>query len=128
MDIVKICAIGIITAFCYLILKDNKSEIALLIGIVGGCVILLFIINYIANIFGVIDGIVKKAGIPASLFVIICKIIGIAYITDFSASIIEESGLKSLSEKVILAGKIIIMIIALPIITMLFDTIAGILQ
>ncbi len=128
MEIVKIASIGIITAFCVLMLKEHKSDVALLAGIAGGCLILLSLVDYFANIFTVISSIVDKSGIPSKLFTIILKIIGIGYIADFSAGIVEDAGLRSLSEKIILAGKLIIMVIALPIITLLFDTVSGLLQ
>lgn len=128
MEIVKIASIGIITAFCTLMLKEHKSDVALLVGIAGGCLILLSLVDYFVNIFAVILSIVDKSGIPSKLFAIILKIIGIGYIADFSAGIVEDAGQKSLSEKIILAGKLIIMVIALPIITLLFDTISGLLQ
>ena len=56
------------------------------------------------------------------------KIISIGYIADFSAGIVEDTGQKALAEKIILGGKLIIMVLALPIITLLFDTIAGVLS
>lgn len=127
MDILKISAIGIITAFCVIILKENKSETAMLVAIAGGCIILLSLIDYFSHIFSVLEDIINKSGIPDTLFKSISKIIGIGYIADFSAGIVEDTGQKALSEKIILGGKLIIMALALPIITLLFDTIASIL-
>ena len=40
----------------------------------------------------------------------------------------EDTGQKALAEKIVLGGKLIIMVLSLPIITMLFDTIAGVLS
>lgn len=128
MDILQIAAIGLITAICVLMLKENKSDIAMLVGLVGGCLILLSVVDYFVDIFSVIQIIVDKSGIPSSLFKILMKIIGIGYLTDFSAGIVEDTGMKSLSEKIILAGKLIIMVLALPIVTMLFETISGLVQ
>lgn len=128
MDILKISAMGIITAFCVIILRENKSETATLVGIAGGCLILLSLVDYFLNIFDVIQSIIDKAGISDTLFKSLAKIIGIGYIADFSAGIVEETGQKALSEKIVLGGKLIIMVLALPIVTLLFDTVAGILQ
>ena len=119
---------GIITALCVVILKENKSETAMLVGIAGGCLILLCLVDYFSGIFSTIQNIVDKSGIPDTLFKSIFKIIGIGYIADFSAGIVEDTGQKALAEKIILGGKLIIMVLALPIVNLLFDTIAGILQ
>lgn len=128
MEIIKIASIGIITAFCALMLKEHKSDVSLLVALAGGGLILLSLIDYFSNIFATISSIVDKSGIPSELFSIILKIIGIGYISDFSAGIVEETGQKALSEKIVLAGKLIIMVIALPIITLLFDTVSGLIQ
>ena len=44
MEILKICAVGIVTAFCVLILKENKSDMSLIVAIAGGCIILLMLV------------------------------------------------------------------------------------
>lgn len=127
MDIVKISAMGIITAFAVILLKEQKSEIAMLVGIAGGCLILLSLIDYFTQIFTTLTDIAQKTGIPLPIYKAVMKIIAIGYIADFSAGIVEDTGQKALAEKIILAGKLIIMVLALPIITLLFDTISGVL-
>ena len=127
MDIVKISAMGIVTAFCVVLLREQKSEVAMLVGIAGGCIILRSVIDYFTQVFSTLSSIAEKTGIPTSIYKTVMKIISIGYIADFSAGIVEDSGQKALAEKIILGGKLIIMVLALPIITMLFDTIAGVL-
>lgn len=127
MEILKICFVGIITAFCVLLLKENKSDLALITAVAGGCIILLMIVDYISGIFSVLTSLMEKAGINNDIFRLLIKIIGIGYITDFSAGIIEDSGSKSLGEKVILGGKVIIMALAIPILVKLFEIIESVL-
>lgn len=127
MDILKICFVGIITAFCVLILKENKSDMAIITAVAGGCIILLMVIDYISGIFAILTSLMEKAGINNDIFRILVKIIGIGYLTDFSAGIIEDAGSKSLSEKVVLGGKVIIMALSIPILVKLFEIIESIL-
>ncbi len=128
MDIVKIAAIGIITAVCVLILREGKSpETALLVGICGGVMILLSVVDYFSDIFSVLKVFMDKSGIPSTIYSVVFKIIGIGYIADFSAGIVEDAGQKSLAEKILLAGKLMIMVLSLPILTLLFDTVTGML-
>lgn len=127
MDIVKIAAMGIITAFCVVMLREQKSEMAMLIGIAGGCLILLSLIDYFTQIFSTIASIADKTGIPSTIYKIVGKIIAVGYITDFSAGIVEDTGQKALAEKIMLGGKLVVMVLSLPIITTLFDTISGVL-
>lgn len=128
MDIVKIAAMGILTAFCVLLLREQKSEIAMLVGIAGGCLILLSVLDYFTQIFSTLKGIADKTGIPSSVYKVVGKIISVGYIADFWAGVVEDTGQKALAEKIVLGGKLIIMVLSLPIVTTLFDTIAGVLS
>ena len=123
MTIIKISIIGMVTAFCVLILRDNKSDIGILLGIVGGIVIIISLIEYVAGIFSVMNNIVKKSGVDSELLTTVFKILGIGFITEFSSDIVDETGNKFLAKKIILAGKITIFYISMPVITSIFDTI-----
>jgi len=128
MDILQIAAIGIITAVCVIILREHKQETALLVGIAGGVLILLSLVDYFSTILDTLAGFMDTSGIPSHIYAVIFRIIGIGYIADFSSGIVEDAGQKSLANKILLAGKLIIMVMALPILQLLFDTIQQMLQ
>ncbi len=128
MDIVKIAAAGVITAVCALILRETRADMALAVTLAGGVVILLMVLDKAAGIFTTFGTLMQRAGIDNQIFSLLVKIIGIGYVTDFSAGIVEDTGSKSLADKVVLAGKILIMTLALPVVVKLFDLIAGLLQ
>lgn len=127
MDIFKILALAILTCIASLIVKQVKPDFASLVALSGGVVILLFLINYIEPILGTFSALVQKANLSPSLFSSILKIIGIGYLTEFTANLCTDFGFSSLASKVGLAGKIIILFLALPIITNLIEVIMGIL-
>ncbi|MCH5164149.1 MAG: hypothetical protein J1F36_03955 [Clostridiales bacterium] len=128
MDIIKIAAVGIITAFCSLTLKESKSGLSMVVGIAGGCIIILMLLDYFADIFAAISSMIDKAGIQSNILKSVIKIIGIGYITEFSAGIVEDTGNKSVAEKIVMAGKVIILVVSLPILTALFDLVAELLK
>lgn len=127
MDLFKILAIAILTCIATLIVKQVKPDFATLVAIAGGVVILLFLIDYLKDIVNVFQSLLDKANLSPSLFSVVLKIIGIGYLTEFTANICSDSGSSSLASKVELAGKIIILFLALPIITNLIEIIIGIL-
>ncbi len=127
MEIFKIAAIALITAFCVLVLREVKSELAPIVALVGGLVVVLSVINYFSDVFSVISSVAKKAGLAASVITLLFKVIAIGYVTEFSSSIMDDMGLSSLSDKVTLAGKLIIVAMSLPIVVQLFNFIAGLL-
>lgn len=128
MEIFRIAAIALITAFCALLLKDVKSELALLVAFAGGVIVVLSVVDYFSDIFSVISSVAEKAGLAKSVVTLLFKVIAVGYITEFSASLIEDAGLSSLSDKVVLAGKLMIVAAALPTVVELFNFIAGMLS
>ena len=127
MDIFRIVAIALITAFCVLVLRDVKSELAAVVALAGGIVVVLSVVDYFADIFSVVSAIAKRAGLAASVVTLLFKVIAVGYITEFSASVIEDVGLSSLADNVTLAGKLIIVGVSLPVVMQLFEFIAGML-
>jgi stage III sporulation protein AD len=123
MDIFKICAIGLLAAVLALTVKQYKPEIALLIS-AGAAVIILFIVaDYIFEAVTVLSTLSEKAGVNSDLLSAVLKIIGVGYIAEFSAGVCEDSGNKSIGDKITFAAKIIILIAALPMLTAVIDII-----
>ena len=54
--------------------------------------------------------------IPSALYRAILKIVGVGYLTEFSAGICEDYGAGSVGKKLQLSGKIAIFILAFPVI------------
>lgn len=128
MDIIfKIIAIGLITCVATLIVRPVRADFAIIISIVGGLIIIFLIINYLTGIFDIINQILGISGINSGLYTVLLKIIGIGYLIEFTASICADTGNASLGDKVLLGGKIIIMVMALPIITTILDIIMELL-
>lgn len=127
MDIVQIVTFGIIASILYLILKDMNETFAFLLIIITGIIIFLFIINQIGVIIQLINSLGRKANIDGMYLETILKIIGIAYLTEIGANITKDAGLESVATKIELSGKIVILILAIPIITAVIEAILGFL-
>lgn len=115
------CALGV------LLLKQAKPELAVVIGLVGTIIIFLMVVSGLTKIISSINGIVAQTGLAVELFSSILKIVGIGYLCEIAASICQEAGAKAVADMVILGGKIIIMVLAIPIIQALVDVVLGVL-
>ena len=121
VELVKVLILAIIISMLVVFLKQVKPEYALLCLIVGSVVLIIYILNYLTNIFAFFQEIIDKTGISNSLFVSLLKIVGLGYLIEFSASVCRDSGNTSIADKVILAGKIMIFVVSMPIIKNLFE-------
>lgn len=128
MELVKIIGIAFITAIAVLLIKPSKPEISLILTIVG-CILIAFIsFNGLQNTIASLQSLVQASGINNGLVKIFLKIIGVGYIVEFSAGILKDFGSQSLADKIILAGKIVIVILALPIFQSLLSLVNDFLQ
>ena len=125
MDIVKIIGVAIITTFAVLVLKPTRPEIAALLSIAGGIIVLLMFVDSLSTVVASITAIVSRTGIKSDVFSALLKIVGIGYLTEFAAGICNDAGNQSMGQKVILAGKVIILVLALPIVNNLIEIVVG---
>ena len=128
MELVKIICVALITAFAALFLRGSKPELAFAVTIAGAVIILLFIVDMLAASFQVFTDIAEKTGIDRSLIKIIIKIVAIGYLVEFSAGVVEDFGSKSIADKLVLAGKVIIFAVSVPIIQSMLQLIGGFLE
>ncbi len=128
MDIIfKIVAIGLITAIASIIVRPIKSDFALIIALAGGVIILAMIVNYLSSVLNSLNLIVNTTGISGNLYTLLLKIVGIGYLIEFTANLCSDTGNSSLGDKVLLGGKLVIMVMAMPIVTSILQIIMELL-
>lgn len=127
MELIKVLILGIVISFIAVLLKQIKPEYAILCIIVGSIILIITILNSISDLFGFFSSVVDKTGIDSQMFTTILKIIGVGYLIEFTAGICSDSGNSSIADKVVLAGKILIFTMSLPIISSLFNMILGLI-
>lgn len=127
VDIMKIVAIGIVAAILSIILREQKPEIAIQISIVTGLVIFILMITKLSSVLAVLKVFADKAKLDLLYFTTILKVIAIAYITEFGAQVCRDAGEGTIAYKIEFAGKVLIMVLAIPIIAALMDIIVKII-
>ena len=127
MEILKIISFILISLFLYLLFKDKRSDLAVLILLVSGVMVFIYSIGQINEIITFLKNIAEKAEIDGLYLGVILKIIGIAYISSFCSEICKDSGASSLASKVELSGKLFILILAIPILMAVLNSILEIL-
>lgn len=124
---IKILSFTLISAIIIIYLKNINCELSLLLTICAGCLLLYFLLDYLSEILSFINQLISISGIDKELYIIIFKITSIGYIVEFGASTLQDFGLKNMADKLVFAGKIIILYVALPIIYSVFNLITGLL-
>lgn len=127
MDIFRIIGVGLLTCIVSTLIKVIKPEYFVVVIISGSMVILFMLIDSLSTIFSYFSILSSKAGIGYELFSTVLKVLGVGFLTEFASNICVDSGNASIGDKIILAGKVVIVCLAIPIITSLLGTITSLL-
>lgn len=125
MEIIKIVGISIFAVIMIIILKNYRPEMALVLSIVTGIGIMLFAIYKMSSVINILNDLVTKSGINKDFLLIIIKVIGIAYIVEFGKNICIDAGQSSIATKLEMAGKVIIVVLTIPLISSLVNVLTG---
>lgn len=127
MEIFQIVGLGIIATSMIVVLKDFRPEFIIFISIITGLIIFSLILNKLIYVVDVMKNLSLRANLEIEYFSTILKIIGMSYIVEFGSQICRDADQNSIAMKIELAGKVSIMILAIPILMSLMDLILKIL-
>ena len=128
MSVFKIVLMGLAAVLLAMQVKQTKPEYGIYISIAVG----VFVMAYAASQLTIItEGLQKIAAfisVDMQYLTILFKVIGIAYLCEFASNICKDSGYQSVAGHVELAGKLTILVMSMPIIMSLLETVQGFLQ
>lgn len=127
MEIIQVVGLGIIASFLILVIKEQKPIFAFVLATFVGVLIFISLADKISEVFDELQNLAHQAKVNKLFLETILKIIGIAYIAEFGAQVTRDAGQGSIASKIELAGKVLIMVMAIPIITVIIETIVQIL-
>ena len=128
MTIVKIVGVAVLGLIIAGILKDIKPSLAVLAGLATGLIILFSLLDEFTTLISEFKRISAIANLDATLISTIIKIIGIGYLGEFIASITDEYGFPSIGKKVLFGAKITIVLMALPIVGGIIESILSLIS
>lgn len=128
MDVFEISAICIITAVLALVLKEYKSEYALMAVLAGGTVVTAYILKGVIGSVEYIRTRLEDCGINTDCFKTALKALGIGYVTGFTADVCRDSGQTALAGKAELAGKCAVFLLSAPLLLSVLQTALGFLS
>ncbi|MGE5559266.1 MAG: stage III sporulation protein AD [Bacillota bacterium] len=127
MEIIKIVGFALIATIFLIILRKEKPEIAVVAGLAAGAAMLFFVVDKAWQVVKLLQGLAWQAQINPVYFRIILKVVGVAYVAGFGAQICKDAGEGALAMKIEMAGKMIIILMAVPVLSAILKTILQLL-
>ena len=126
-DIFQIAAIGIIGMVLAMTLKRESPLFAIVLSLAVALLIFLLIVPHLAGLVALVDIITGYMSSGREYILVVVKIIGIAYVAEFGTQICHDAGEGAIAGKVELAGKVLIMGVAAPVIISLVEQVVSII-
>ena len=126
--ILPIIGLALIGTLLAVFLKESRLPVlGLLIVLTVGAVIFLRLLSPLTQLLETLQSISTKSGFNSYYFMLVLKIIGIAYTAEFGAQLCRDAGQGAVAIKVEFAAKIGIMLIALPIMSAILQSVLRLL-
>lgn len=123
MDIVKISLLGICGVVLGFFLKGTRPEYAVFVNMGIGIMILGFAVEKIRYLFETIERLRESLPLDGKYLATLIKMVGITYIGQFSAGICRDVGHQATAGQIELFCKLSIMVLSIPVLMSLLDTI-----
>lgn len=127
MELMPIVGIAIIVTILVMLLKQQRPELAVLLSLTAGILIFFLIIARIATVVSLLQQLAYRANINLLYFNTVLRIVAIAYIAQFGAQICRDAGEGAIAGKVELAGKVMIMVLAVPLMLVILESVLRLL-
>lgn len=121
MEIIKIVGLGLVVTILIVIIKQQRPELAVQLGIVAGVVIFAMMLGKIVSVINVMKQIAQKSNVSMLYMGTVLKIVGVAYIAEYGAQVCKDAGEGAVAAKIEFAAKVIVIVLAIPIIVRVFD-------
>jgi len=122
VEIVQIIGIAVIVTVIGTVIKQLKPEMALQLSILAGVTIFILVMDKIKLVIELLQKIAEQANVSSYYLFIILKIMGIAYLAEFGCQICRDAGENALATKIEIAAKVFVVILGIPIIVAIMET------
>jgi stage III sporulation protein AD len=95
---------------------QQRSQ-ALVVRIAAAVVLLLVIMVPLGQVVAALGRVAELAHVRGLYLALLLKVLGIAYLATLGAEIARDAGEGALANKVELAGKVLILVLAVPVLT-----------
>lgn len=110
----RIAGFAIAAAMIVLLLRQMRPEIGAAAALAAGAVILVMALPFLTQVLDGIHSLATEGGVNQQFLSQLLKVAGVSLLTDFAAQTCRDAGEAGLGLKAELAGRIMLLSLALP--------------
>ena len=126
MDIMRVAGIAAASALTALVIRRMRPEFGAVMALTTGALLFFIALPGIAQIIAGITTFTQLGGVSAGTTATLLKITGVSLLADFAARTCRDAGEDGIAAHTELAGRILILTLALPSMRQLMDLILSV--
>ncbi|MEW6397559.1 MAG: stage III sporulation protein AD [Bacillota bacterium] len=123
MELVQVVGFALVVTVILVVLRQQRPDMAVMLSLAAAAAILFFLVERIWQAIDLLQELAARAGVSDTYVQILLRVMGIAYLAELGSQVCRDAGEGAMATKVEMAGKIIILILAIPIVRALADAI-----
>lgn len=127
MNVFQLSALAVTGALCALILRKQVPELALILALATGMILLGEAMDALVEVKGLTDSLARTAGLSPRVWKPVWKTVGIGVVSRLAAAVCRDAGEGGVAAFLETAGAALALLAALPLVEMLFDALGGLL-
>ena len=128
MNMIQIGIIGVAGTLLAVQFKSGKSEYGIYISVALSLVIFFAIIGRLEVIIDALRTIANYINMDTAYIGTLIKMLGITYVAEFSAGICKDAGYQTIALQIEIFGKLAVMVLSMPVLMALLNTIKDFLS
>lgn len=123
----KVAALAVAGALCAVVVKKQTREIGLVLALAAGTILLTMTLSAGEDVLGLMERLRETAGLSPAVLAPVIKTVGIAILTRVAAEVCKDAGEGALASFTELAGAVLALCTAVPLLQAVLDTVSGLL-
>ena len=125
MNLIAVSFAAVIVVLIAIKIKDMDSGYGVILSM-AGCV--YFVVSRFRQIADYIDRITAYISVNITYIDVILKMIGLAYVCQFSSDLCRDAGYNAIASQVEMAGKISLILLSMPVLMSVIDLVVKIVE
>jgi len=121
LDILVWVGLSLVATMLAIVMRQHRPEMAVLLTIAVGLMLFAVFSQKLAGVIDVLTGLSKIAALPSGTMMLLLRVVGISYLTEFAAQMCRDAGEGGIASKVELGGRLLILTLSIPILVALLQ-------
>lgn len=127
MTMLQIGLLGVAGTLLAIQFKGGKSEYGIYICAGISLIIFFYILSRLAAVLDIMEEIAGYIDLAPTYTGMLIKMLGITYVAEFSSAICRDAGYQTVAQQIEIFGKIVVLVLGLPVILALLEMIRNFL-